>query len=345
MKIMEPKVPSDRDELYSRHRLSHQQIDILFGDKRHKELVPEKVKGLEMVRELARLADILDEANIPFTCLKGPLLSLLIYDDPTVRISRDLDILIDKKDVERVYSVLLSKGYTLGFGMHWPAKNPQKRFFMQHIHHVSFNSPETGALIEMHWKLMVLPPVSQRKVERVVAKNLAAYGYGGRTLQMLSMELTLLFLILHGAKHGWQRLKWLIDIKDFPFDKVDADKFAELVKQLNARRAVAQTGILLKHFFGMELPLFPIVKLPKLLMRRSFALMNAPVCPNPSNKECLKGYIYRFMLFEGVRYKLRALRITLFSMNDLAEIELPFLFLYYLYRPYGFVKRRLLHAK
>jgi hypothetical protein len=45
----------------------------------------------------------------------------------------------------------------------------------------------------------------------IVSENLQEIVFSGRKFTILN-RLELLFLLLHGSRHGWERLKWLVDI-------------------------------------------------------------------------------------------------------------------------------------
>jgi hypothetical protein len=52
-----------------------------------------------MLRNFIAITDLLRQNEIP-SSLKGPLLSQHIYNDPTVRFSHDIDILIDEQQID-----------------------------------------------------------------------------------------------------------------------------------------------------------------------------------------------------------------------------------------------------
>ena len=86
----------DREYLIKRHRLSHRQIDNLLGETKSKEFIHTSMQSLEFIKHFIELIDLLKQHNISYINFKGPLLSQLIYGDPTVRFSHDIDILVDK---------------------------------------------------------------------------------------------------------------------------------------------------------------------------------------------------------------------------------------------------------
>lgn len=335
----------DRKYLHDRHRLSHQQIDRLLGESLAKNYLQEKIKAMELVRQLIGLADLLNEHNIPFISFKGPLLSQQIYGDPTVRISHDLDVLVAVEDVDRIHTILLSNGYELGYGLLWPTRNEHKKYFSEQVHHIVFKSKVSGIYIEVHWTLIAESPIAQKKMQKLLSKNTTVNNIGGREIRVFSPEFNLAYLLIHGAKHGWQRLKWLIDIKDYPYELVEYKAFIELIETLNSKKIVEQTGYLLKYYWGIDTKFFPHNKNPKYLIRRSLEMGKLPIVEDEDIKESLKTYWYRLLLFTGIRYKCRIIRLSLFSTGDLSRINYSFKAAYYLYRPYSFIKRRLIHAE
>ena len=336
----------DREYLRSRHRLSHQQIDRLLNESISKDFIKEKLDALKMVKEFIQIADLLNNHHIPFISIKGPLLSQIVYGDPSVRFSHDLDILVDRENVNKIHNILLSNGYELGYGPAWPTKKSHQDYFAEQVHHIVFRNTTSGTNIELHWTLISSPPISQKKLHKIIAENTTTISFGERKFRVLNHELNLAYLIIHGAKHGWQRLKWLVDIKDYPLDRVNAKQFHQLIEILNSRKAVAQVGLLLKHYWGIENPLFPTdaISANCYLMRHTLNKINAPVEESISLRMALKDFRYKLQIFDGILYTWRVIRLALFSAADLERISLPNKMLYYIYRPYSFIKRRMIYA-
>lgn len=338
-------ISTDRKYLHDRHRLSHQQIDRLLDENLSKNYLHEKLKALELVRQLISLVDLLNEHNIPFISFKGPLLSQQIYGDPTVRFSHDLDILVGVEDLNRIQTILLDNGYEPGPGIAWPKDDRRKKYYTAINHHITFIDKKSGVLVEIHWVLLTDSPVSQKKISRIISKNTIRVDLGGRQLHVFSLELNLAYLTIHGAKHGWQRLKWLVDIKDYPYELVDRATFLRLVEELNIGRIAAQVSFLLDYYWQISTPLFESNKnIPKVLRSAVLEKIDSPV-DQESLTQALKEYGYRLRLFKGLRYKTRVLNNVMVGGIDLDRKNFPFRFLYVLYRPYSFIKRRLIHAE
>ena len=338
------KLPLDRNHLSSRHRLSHQQIDMLLGQKESKENLPEKLKGLKLVSNFLQLVDLLDAHHLEFLSFKGPLLSQLIYGDASVRISHDFDILIDPSDINRAHALLTSNNFEVTDDIKWPQEALRQKILFEAIHHLGFRHKELGYMVEIHWTLVNESPISPKKLNRMVWSNTKTYEMYGRTIRSLNEEMLLAYLIIHGTKHGWQRLKWLVDIKDFPLDKISEENFKELCRMLNIQKAVAQTGALLKTYFNFESHLFPTRKASSFLVNHSIKMVENPIKEKLPVGEAIEDLKYKIWIFGGLSYKIRIISKQLIGITDINNVSFKTRLAYILYRPYSFIKRRIYHA-
>lgn len=334
----------DRTYLHDRHRLSHQQIDRWLGENRSKEFMHEKLKRLEAVKHFLFVTDLFTQNKISFTSLKGPLLSYRIYRDPAVRISHDIDILIEITAIVPVMKILIENGFHLTEGSVWPQKKAQQELVTSAIHHLSFYNNEFECCVEVHWILMQELPVSLKRQREIIAANLTEIDFAGRKFTVLTKEFELLFLLIHGARHGWSRLKWLIDINEYPMAEMNYSKFEQLVKQLNAGRIIGQTNYLLGKFFNSSLPLKGDDRLAENFTRYALQSIDGELKVKLSTREMIGNYRYLWLMFPGFYYKFRLVTGSLFRPNDTQVIDSSFKVIYYLYRPYSFIKRRILHA-
>ena len=78
------------------------------------------------------------------------------------------------------------------------------------VHHISYTHPITGIQVEIHWRLnaeMGKEPPFEELWERRRRSLLTP-----QPVYMPGREDLFLYLALHGARHGWFRLRWLADI-------------------------------------------------------------------------------------------------------------------------------------
>lgn len=333
-----------REILKTRHRLSHQQIDMLLGENEAPKYLQEKINGLKLVHNFLHLITFLSERGVEFISVKGPLLSQLIYGDATVRFSHDFDILVEPEQVEKIHNLFLSNGYSIEHETNLPEDSFRQHLLMDVTHHLAYKHNELGYMVEMHWTLIAEAPVSQKMLKSIVYSNTKFYHINGKEIKSLNEEMLLAYLIIHGTKHAWERLKWLVDIKDFPFEKIDKTKFKALAKTLNIEKALVQTGALIGYYFGIKKELLPPTNAPKETVNYCIKKLTNPIGINISLKYALSNLFYKLRIFAGLNYKLRVLSTTMQSITDIQSTKMNSKLLYMLYRPFSFIKRRFLHA-
>lgn len=335
----------DRTYLHDRHRLSHQQIDKLLGENRASDYVQEKVKLLEDVKNFMNVTDLLTQNNIQYVSLKGAMLSYRIYKDPAVRISHDIDILINKESVGQTADILLKNGFNLNKGVVWPTQEPKREMILKNEQHLSFYNKQMKCCVEIHWTLMQGLAVTQAKLKEIIDENLVRESLAGREITTLSKELELLFLLIHGARHAWCRLKWIIDIKEYPFQDIDPEKFYKLARAMKSERIISQTNILLKKLFNVTMPFKGKKHIPDRVVSYPLYALGAPINIELSLKEHIRLLLYKWYIFKNPYYKLRFITGLFFRGDDLSAIDSSMPVVYYLYRPYSLIKRRVFNAR
>jgi hypothetical protein len=334
----------DRTYLHERHRLSHQQIDWLLNENSGKKYVDEKISQLQHVRVFMEVTDLLRKNGIPFVSLKGPLLSYRIYNDPTVRISHDIDLLIDAEMIGQVIQILFNNGYQFSTDVFWPGTKSQQKVYIKHVHHLSFINNETKSCVEIHWVLMHSLPVSPKRQKEIILENIKEVEFSGKIFPVLDAEMEFIYLLIHGSRHEWQRLKWLIDIKDYPLDDIDIQKFNLLSSNLKLYRIISQVDLLFKQYFNYSFLFNTSFKAPKYMVNFAIKSIDSEFTNNTSTEYLLKRLRYLWLLFPGFCYKRHVLSEYSLNVNDLSKIQSSITIVYYLYRPYSYIKRRILHA-
>jgi hypothetical protein len=311
-----------REILRNRHRLSHQQIDTWLGENRSKEFLQEKMRQLKKVKNFIKLNDLLNENKIPFVNLKGILLSCRIYNDPTVRLTNDIDILIDEEMIDVVIKILFENGFEFSYGTIWPQKKSHQKHILKYFNHLVFFNKESNTSLEVHWKLLNYQPVSDEEIKNMVKNNLTEIEFFGRKFKVLSPEFDLLFLMIHGVNHKWERLKWLVDINEYPIDTMNFLVFESLVKQFKAERILDQTNFFLKKFFNKQLPCSCNVTLPKSFVNFPIQSIENEIALKFSLKEYIYVYHYRMQMFPGISYKIGFVSRALYRSWSTVKVKL-----------------------
>jgi hypothetical protein len=176
-------------------------------------------KMLQLSAEMDNVNKKLKEQEIKFLLLKGPALAKELYGDISLRTSSDLDILIPIEKLCEVEQLLQNEGYL---------KDDYIRSILNdwkwRHHHVTYFHPIKKVKLEIHWRLNPGPASEPSFNELWERKKVSELTHS--PLYLLGSEDLFLFLASHGARHGWSRLRWLLDIhqiivkSDFTFEKL-----------------------------------------------------------------------------------------------------------------------------
>lgn len=337
---------NNRDYLHKRHRLSHVQIDRWLGEKRSNEFVREKMKRLEHIHQFLLITDKLRKENIPFVCIKGPLLSLRLYGDPTIRLSRDIDLLIGKKYIDTVVKIMQAEGFSFGHNLIWPKERHRQELFLQSSHHLEFLNSKTHFCVEIHWVLSSKFAIPMKRVNEIMNENLTATSFSGRNFTVLNNEFELLYLLIHGARHGWRRLKWLIDINECVKQKLDIDRLEQLVRLMKVERIICQTNYLLEKYFNNHLPVPCKKQANKIMVKYADKSIDSEqeFIGYTSNIEIIQYKMYQWFIFPTLFYKCAFFPGIFVRLVDVTNKNFSNKISYVLYRPYSFLKRRVLNG-
>jgi len=159
--------------------------------------------------ELSSLLDLLDKAGILAVPFKGPVLTQSLYGDIALREFGDLDILVRHADVLRARSLLATKGYVdatpIAPELEVAFISAKRQYDFELVHET------TGAMVELHWKTNSEFPV-ERLDDATWWAALDTAELNGNCVRNLRRRELLLVLLLHGSKHQWSRIGWLVDI-------------------------------------------------------------------------------------------------------------------------------------
>lgn len=183
---------------------------------------------LRQIQALTTVGQAFENRGIRMLSLKGPILAMELYGDPALRFSRDLDLLVCEKDLETACGCLESLGFREEITVF--NKTPLRRKLQERdgeeMHRVY---AKDDICIELHWRLSFRIDSSFDELwERSRTKILL-----GQNIHHLGETDELSYLIIHGAGHGYHRLRWLVDIytllvkANFPF----AETYAYMAEQ------------------------------------------------------------------------------------------------------------------
>lgn len=196
--------------------------------------------------EMDKLCKGLHEQQIRTLMLKGPVLAQAIYGDISLRTSKDLDMLVSVDDVEETEAFLLRSGYTLTeekprILKDWKIKD----------HHLSYFNAKSNVQIEVHWRLN--PEMGREpSFDELWARRNASL-ITGTPIYYLGNEDLFLYLVSHGARHAWFRLRWLLDIHQLVGMNLVSSKLMQVLQKHECTQLAGQALLLASKLFGTRL--------------------------------------------------------------------------------------------
>jgi hypothetical protein len=251
----------DAMAIADRHRLSPVVYEIIAGAaedlispeqliKLREAAAPSTSAGMALLHELLRLHRLFETAQIPIISYKGPLLAWIAYGSFIRREYSDLDFVVEQKFIPDVVAALTSAGYL-------PQFDPREVHAGQDgtaPGQYSFLSHSQKILVEFHTERTLRYFPTPIDLQDLTAR-LMTVEIGGQRLRTFSIEDTLVMLCVHGAKHFWERLGWVLDIAKLATVR-DVDWM--LVKQVAAKMEstrVVLLGLYLAHdLFDAPMP-------------------------------------------------------------------------------------------
>ncbi|MCD7033164.1 nucleotidyltransferase family protein [Metabacillus sp. GX 13764] len=205
------------------------------------------MKMMQLSGEMGLISKVLLNGGIHTLFLKGPVLAEELYGSLSLRTSRDLDFLVPLDKLEDAEQLLVSLGYV---------KNDYFPKFLNEWkwrhHHLAFYHPEKHITAEVHWRLSPGPGKEPQFKELWERKRKSAITH--QPVYFLGKEDLFYFLVTHGARHGWSRLRWLADIDRLVVTNPDWRVAYHLLKRFQCLQLGAQSLLLASQLFQTEIP-------------------------------------------------------------------------------------------
>lgn len=162
---------------------------------------------MQMVRVVRESLDALRAVGVDPILLKGLHVSTDAFGRLGLRTNRDVDLLVAPSEVDAAEAALREAGYERieppeaadeGAVARWRRGRKDAAFLRR----------SDRSVVEVHWRLFDNPHLMPGALLRTERRTLL----GGVEARVLAPEPNMIYLALHGALHGWSRLKWLADL-------------------------------------------------------------------------------------------------------------------------------------
>lgn len=296
-------------------------------------------QNMLMTSELLRILDLLKLNNIEAIPFKGPALSQMIYGDIASRQYADLDILIKEKDFDSLISILKELNYISKLNYEL-SKEKLKNIIPDHL----FINQKSNILLEIHNKLFSINfPINISSINFFEDKQ--RVNINNKNIETFSNEYLLFYLCLHGCKHLFTRLSWLLDIhRLITFHEINWNKFIEMVEENNVKSLIYSSLFLSEYIFHTELP-----NLIKLKNKRKYSIIMKYILENKDDFEVTDKFSFVHLLMfdtfkEKFLYSIYIFRPSFIDYQSLSK-EYKIELLYYLVRPFNILKRFIKNLK
>ncbi|HJT76602.1 MAG TPA: nucleotidyltransferase family protein [Gemmataceae bacterium] len=200
------------------------------------------LRNLFLTGQLLKLLRLFARHDIRAIPFKGPALAAAAYGDVSLREFNDLDIFLREDDIPRAKQLLRAERYE---------EQPQ----FEAEYECAFLSADGGYHVDLHWGFIppyiAFPLGPLRLWEQAGSVVLA-----GTPVAAFRPEALLLILCLHGAKHCWQRLKWICDIAGLIrlHPAMDWDQILAWAARMGRTRVLSLGLLLAGDLLGTSLP-------------------------------------------------------------------------------------------
>ncbi|HHT9118029.1 MAG TPA: nucleotidyltransferase domain-containing protein, partial [Candidatus Hypogeohydataceae bacterium YC38] len=231
------------------------QEEVLWGLKTF--TLSNEKRCLSLQKELFGLLDFLQRQGLRVLPLRGVILSQELYGGPTLRVVRDIDLLVPRGEAVRALRLLRELGYKLEVDDAF-----FERFILPVNHAIIMVRESQGGSfpVDLHWEL-VFPPFGVPPLPQVFWEEGVEGAYcntpllSGRKVLSTRPEWTLLFLALHVYHHRFARVNDLADLNELSLRREIAWDVVEEVAGRYGWTEVIQLALTVCHrLFGTEVP-------------------------------------------------------------------------------------------
>lgn len=272
-----------------------------------------------------RVAAAFARAGVPVLFLKGVALSQRLYGRIDLRGGGDVDILVPPDRMAAAAEILA------GLGVHpssltaegLPETGPALHRLLHHEDR--FRDSRHGLLVEVHRRLSSNRHALPWDFDAVWAGRRLVQ-VGGGTLAVPGFGIEVVYLAMHGAGHGWERLRWLADLAVMLRAPDTMEQALAAAGTVGLRVAVLHALGLSQRWLGLPLPAAVRAELAaspraRLAMLAAWASQTGLPANNPQREHLVAPFTYlrlraaryahRQLLAAGTRARLHELGLGL----------------------------------
>ena len=233
----------------ARHGAAHVPADVLQQLQGRAQSI--QLYNMQVLTELVRIAALFRTEGIPLLTYKGSALASRYYGNVAFRRFGDVDLLVQRDDLDRAKDLLLSAGYTAARSLSDEQEHTWHHAQLGYeLHH-----EERGVLVELHWALLNRALTFRLSPDTVWARA-ETWPLGSSSIQVLAPDDLLLYLCAHGTKHHWSRLLWVSDVAQVLRKHPDRDwpALIQRARSIGSLRTLLLGAALAARWLGATIP-------------------------------------------------------------------------------------------
>jgi hypothetical protein len=308
-------------------------------------------RSLGQITEVGLLHEAFAAAGIRVLFLKGVVLSAQLFGDGARRDARDIDVLAEPGKFGAAAELI----ERLGYRCHEYARSPrQRRHYARQIKDVEFRHARTGMRLELHHRLRDNPSLLPTDFDALWRER-DEVRLGDNVIPTLPRAVLPLYLCVHAAGHGWERLQWLVDFAEAARSNGGIEDLLAAAERAGLLAPILH-ALMLAHDW-LALPVAgphlararesaAVRRLDRILahLYSGSAWYAVPPRNTPAGyaRYSLWQRLYRLSLKADWRYRFEQVRREWFTAADWHTLPLPdsLFFLYPLARPFAWIGRR-----
>ena len=287
-----------------------------------------RMQSLRNTGEEIRVGQSLAAAGIDAVFVKGSTLAMQAHHTLTLKTSWDVDVLVARGRLDAACETLTALGYRLSIlgGITDPLHI--RRYLAAHKESEWYHD-ERGTVVELHTELG-----DNRAAITTIgldSPRMPVELMPGTSLPTLAPAPLLAYLVFHGAKHLWARLKWLADVAALLHDADIETLYREAVA-LGAGRCPGLAIVLAHELFGIAVPqaLLEDIRRDHVTRRLVRFCYTAIVADEDAEgrlmrpmRELIAFERAQLWLVPGLAYRWGAVRSLLSRPNAVAHLQVP----------------------
>ncbi len=300
-----------------------------------RESVANSQSVLHLIGKQLKVYRLLQDHGIPTAIFKGAVLAQLAYGEVSLRQAGDIDILIDRRHFAQARSLLESLGYEMS-----PSLTPAQLDSHLSFHcEIPFMRDEWFTVVDLHWGLAPRSFVFRVDTADVMSR-LQTVSLGGTTVETFCVEDMVLYQSMHGAKHLWHRLEWIISLAELlrASQILDWTTLVRRAEDAHATRMLALGLRLVEAFTNVkiETQIFKALD-PHEVVKRLAAQIREQIFSASHANISTETNFYNFKIMDRKRdalvSALRALVVPTLPDWQALALPAPLHSLYYAFRP------------